>query len=151
MNPAPVSFMFAYGMNTNLTSMMLRCRNAKCLGKAYLPDHTLQFRYHLDIAPSKFDVVQGVLWQLDYEDFKVIDQLEGYPDYYSRYIYQPYIDNYTNTFPAWTYAMWNKDSFEYPDERYLDLVIEGYRQNDIDVQQLNNALQQVEKYKQETM
>jgi gamma-glutamylcyclotransferase (GGCT)/AIG2-like uncharacterized protein YtfP len=138
-----VEFMFAYGMNTNLTSMLLRCRNAKCLGKAWLPDYRLDFRYHLDITESKFDKVEGVLWELEEDDLALIDQVEGYPEYYSRHLLQPYKERYINTYPAWTYAMQVKHDLQEPDQRYWDLVLEGYDQNKIPSIQLENALDRV--------
>lgn len=135
-----IEFMFAYGMNTNLTSMMLRCSNAKCLGKAFLADYRLEFRYHLDIVESKFDRVEGVLWELDADDLKLIDEVEGYPEYYSRYLLQPYKKTYSNTYPAWTYAMWSKPKLQVPDDRYLNVVLEGYKQNNLDSLQVHEAL-----------
>lgn len=143
MNFRNVQFMFAYGMNTNLPSMLLRCRNARCLGKAILPDYRLDFRYHLDITESKFDRVEGVLWELDADDLEVIDQVEGYPEYYSRYLLQPYKKNYSNTYPAWTYSMWQKGPLQLPDNRYFNLVAEGYDQNGINTNHLYDALDRI--------
>lgn len=144
-----VEFMFAYGMNTNLTSMMLRCRNAKCLGKAWLPDYRLDFRYHLDITESKFDKVEGVLWELDADDLEVIDQVEGYPVYYNRVLLQPYREIYSNTYPAWTYAMQIKGPQQLPDDRYFNLVAEGYEQNSVNTNQLYEALDRINYIKEE--
>lgn len=138
-----VEFMFAYGMNTNLTSMMLRCSNARCLGKAFLADYRLEFRYHLDIVESKFDRVEGVLWELDVDDLALIDQVEGYPEYYSRCLLQPYKKTYSNTYPAWTYKMVNPSVQSLPDDRYFNLVAEGYEQNGIDTKQLYDALDRI--------
>ena len=138
-----IEFMFAYGMNTNLTSMFLRCRNARCLGKAWLPDYRLDFRYHLDITESKFDKVEGLLWELDAEDLTVIDQVEGYPVYYNRLLLQPYKKSYSNAYPAWTYIMQVKGLLQLPDDRYFNLVAEGDEQNGIDTKQLYDALDRI--------
>ena len=138
-----VEFMFSYGMNTHIASMMLRCRRAKLLGKATLPNYRLEFRYHLDIGSSKFDFVEGALWQIDPEDLELMDQVEGFPEYYTRYKLEPYI-HYHNVYPAWTYFMVNKSPLMFPDQRYLDLVVEGYANNDINMSQLDYALKRCE-------
>lgn len=143
MNFRNVQFMFAYGMNTNLTSMLLRCRNARPLGKAVLPDYRLEFRYHLDIEESKFDTVEGVLWELNPDDLAIIDQVEGYPEYYTRGLLSPYMNYYGNIYPAWTYFMCNKSQLQEPTQSYWELVNEGYKQNNIRYNQLEEALDRV--------
>jgi gamma-glutamylcyclotransferase (GGCT)/AIG2-like uncharacterized protein YtfP len=146
-----VEFMFAYGMNTNLTSMMLRCRNAKCLGETILPNYRLDFRYHLDVTPYANSYVEGVMWELDPNDLKTIDQVEGYPDYYVRALFSPYRKYLGSTFSAWTYFMRGKPNLDYPDERYFNMVLEGYRQNKLDTDQLYQALDRVAEWKKEAV
>lgn len=147
-----VEFMFAYGMNTNTTNMMLRCRNARIIGETILPNHRLDFRYHLDVTPHANSHVEGVLWELDTEDLAVIDQVEGYPVYYDRVLLAPYRKFLGKTFSAWTYYMrelTSRPELEYPDERYFNLVLEGYRQNNVNTDQLYEALDRVAKWKEE--
>lgn len=147
-----VEFMFSYGMNTHLTSMMLRCRNAKIVGETILPNHRLDFRYHLDITPHANSHVEGVLWEIDPDDLATIDQVEGYPDYYVRALFSPYRKYLGNTYSAWTYFMRGDQTYgppelEFPDERYFNLVMEGYRQNKLDTDQLWQALDRVTEWK----
>jgi gamma-glutamylcyclotransferase (GGCT)/AIG2-like uncharacterized protein YtfP len=143
MNFRNVQFMFAYGMNTNLTSMLLRCRSARVIGNAILSDFRLAFRYHLDIEESKFDMVEGVLWELSPGDLDTMDQVEGYPEYYTRSILTPYVGYYGNVYPAWTYYMQDKSALSEPSPSYWELVNEGYRQNNIPPNQLEEALDRV--------
>lgn len=139
----PVVFMFAYGMNTNLVSMKLRCEHARPIGVATLNDYQLDFRYHLDLTPSTFSKVKGVLWEMSISDLERIDQAEGYPDYYQRILTQPYIRYYGNTYEAWTYIMRENNTRQEPDQRYWDMVVEGYEQNNINISQLHLALERV--------
>lgn len=138
-----VVFMFAYGMNTNLVSMKLRCENAQPIGVATLYDYQLDFRYHLDLTPRTFSKVTGVLWEMSISDLDRIDQAEGYPDYYLRFVTLPFIRHYRNTYEAWTYTMSKNGPRQAPDQRYWDLVAEGYEQNGIDISQLHEALDRV--------
>ena len=138
-----VLFMFAYGMNTNLVSMKLRCEHARPIGVATLYDYQLDFRYHLDLTPRTFSKVTGVLWEMSISDLDRIDQTEGYPDYYQRIVTLPFIRHYRNTYEAWTYIMRGNNTRQEPDQRYWDMVIEGYKQNNIDTSQLHEALERV--------
>ena len=139
----PIYLMFAYGMNTNIINMKLRCRNPKLVGKAYLPEWRLDFRYHLDITQDKKSIVEGVLWELEEDDFALIDQAEGYPDYYNRFIFNTNTGGYKDIQWqwAWAYAMCDKSALQEPDERYWKLVLDGYKQNGINEDQLHDALE----------
>lgn len=139
-------FMFAYGMNTHTTNVLLRCRNAKVIGETILPNHRLDFRYHLDVTPEANSHVEGVLWEVDSDDLEAIDQVEGYPDYYMRYMMAPYRKYLGSTYSAWTYMMRNKPELDYPNEHYLNLVLDGYQQNKISTRQIFEALERVQKY-----
>jgi gamma-glutamylcyclotransferase (GGCT)/AIG2-like uncharacterized protein YtfP len=136
----PVVFMFAYGMNTNLLCMKLRCEHARTIGVATLNDYQLDFRYHLDLTPRTFSKVTGVLWEMSISDLDRIDQAEGYPNYYRRFISLPFIRYYGNTYEAWTYTMTECHLLQKPNQLYWDLVVEGYKQNNIDTGQLYEAL-----------
>jgi hypothetical protein len=121
------------------------------IGETILPNHRLDFRYHLDITPYVGSHVEGVLWEIDPDDLATIDQVEGYPDYYVRALFSPYRKYLGNTFSAWTYFMRggleNRLELDFPNERYFNLVMEGYRQNKLDTDQLWRALDRVTEWK----
>lgn len=143
--------MFSYGMNTNRVLMNLRCRAASILGPARILGHQLDFRYHCDITrtDNKKHEVHGLIWKLSKDDLRIIDMIEGYPEYYTR---EPVYAVYDNgrapvtVFTCWTYRMNNQEGLELPDERYYDLVRQGYEENDLPINQLHNALDRCNTY-----
>lgn len=144
-----MALMFSYGMNTNRTLMQLRCKDAVPFAVGYMDYCLLNFRYHLDVEVSlkHKHCVHGVIWQLSEEDMELIDQIEGYPEYYTRqrqtiYIVDPRHPDklLLNRISAWVYDMETKTDLELPDERYYNIVREGYEQNGIPIKQLQDAL-----------
>lgn len=133
-------YMFSYGMNTNLTSMKYRCPKAKRMGMALLDDHAFQFKYHADVEIEFGSTVEGVLWQLDQDGLDLIDRCEGYPDYYIRDPLWVRCDDGLD-YQAWVYKMRNEQELNLPNQSYLDMVHEGYVQNDLDVQQIWSAME----------
>jgi gamma-glutamylcyclotransferase (GGCT)/AIG2-like uncharacterized protein YtfP len=137
-------YMFSYGMNTNKALMMLRCRDATCLGVGFILQHKLNFKYHLDITRTgrPDHLVHGLIWQLTDDDVETIDSVEGYPVYYDRIMLpvQKKVDFGLSVFRCWTYQMVDKEAqLEMPDERYYELVKEGYKENNIPINQLQEA------------
>lgn len=141
----PIVYMFSYGMNTNTTQMLLRCRSAYPLGYGTLFNHQFDFRYHADIqhTGNHQDMVHGMTWEISKEDLEAIDILEGYPVYYTRKAVHIDVWKYMGV-TAWVYEMVNKSSLEFPDARYYDCLMEGYQQNGIPTQQINDALDRCE-------
>lgn len=80
---------FVYGTlkKGNFTRGMDRFGNAEFIGKALTTD-SLYKMYSLGAFPavsiSGDNVVSGEVWQVDDETFKILDQIEGYPDFYTR-------------------------------------------------------------------
>ena len=56
--------MFAYGMNTNIGGMKIRCPRSKSIGAAVLSNFRFRFAYHADIVPCGGSIVHGVLWEI---------------------------------------------------------------------------------------
>ena len=77
-------FYFAYGMNTNRSSMTWRCPGAISFGHARLLDHEFRFSHHADVIVHLGESVDGVLWLIDEDHLADLDVLEGYPSYYDR-------------------------------------------------------------------
>lgn len=133
---------FAYGANTNLDSMAIRCPGAVALGVATLYDCQLVFRRHCDVESKEDAAVQGVLWHIDDYHLQSLDQFEGYPTYYERDKVLVY-DELGDEYEAWVYYMTESDYLAAPSSGYWNLVREGYMQNGIDTQQLDQALEQL--------
>ena len=132
---------FAYGMNTNLDQMESRCPGAVSLGPAWIDDYELVFRTHADIAQSPGSICYGVLWDISKQDLQALDQLEGFPYYYTRFRVRV---NTGNSFVyALTYQMNDQSYLQEPGRGYLDMVTEGYQQNGVPTNQINQAINRV--------
>lgn len=125
---------FAYGMNTNLASMALRCPQARSLGYARLLDHRFRFAVHADVEPCPGRHVDGVLWDITPVCLDSLDILEGYPHYYGCEFRT--IEFKGQTKAALVYYMQPGQVSAPPHQSYFDMVIEGYRSHGVPVAQL---------------
>ena len=76
---------FAYGMNTNVDEMARRCPGSTSLGAAWIDNYELCFRTHCDIEKKPGSITYGVLWDINLDNLRALDRLEGYPHYYTRF------------------------------------------------------------------
>ena len=130
---------FAYGMNSNVTEMANRCPNSVNLGPAQIDNFEFVFRTHADIAPKKGAVCYGVLWEISEDNLDELDQLEGYPSYYTRFSVA--VTTAESTTYALVYQMTNQTHDGKPYPKYLQLVTEGYKENNIPQDQIVRALE----------
>jgi gamma-glutamylcyclotransferase (GGCT)/AIG2-like uncharacterized protein YtfP len=128
-------FYFAYGMNTNVNEMTLRCPNAVNLGKCTLKNFDLKFRHHADIDLVPGSEMEGVLWYITSKCEKALDGLEGYPYYYNK-INVVVNDNII----AMAYIMNEKGLEEPPSIQYENCLIDGYSFNGLDVDKLTSKI-----------
>ena len=128
---------FAYGMNTNLDSMSLRCPTAVCLGVAAVDDHRLVFRCHADIEAAPGEQVWGVLWDITPADLAALDRLEGFPEYYVRKHIM--VRQGQRRVSALVYYMTDQTYQQEPSAGYLAMVTEGYEQHGVTLLQLNTV------------
>ena len=134
-------FYFAYGMNTNRTSMTWRCPGAISFGHARLLDHEFRFSYHADVVASPGQSVDGVLWLIDQDHLEDLDALESYPSYYNRVILP--VEYQGNIIMAECYRMQPGNIEGVPSRGYLDMILEGYREYDIPNDQVWAALDRI--------
>ena len=140
---------FAYGMNTNLSQMAQRCPNARSLGRAILPEHEFRFSVHADIIPDPGHNTEGVLWEITPECEKALDALEGYPTYYLKKIVTL---EYNETFvKAMTYYMTGDLPDSYPSDGYLAMLRKGYREHNIDPNQIYESLALIQQLEQKQL
>ena len=128
---------FAYGSNLNHFQMKRRCKDSIFLKKINLKDFRLTFRSKYraaDIEPKKNSIVPGALFEISKSDEKKLDVYEDYPILYKKL----YFTYYSKT--VMTYIMVNKTEFRYPTERYLNVVKQGYKDCNLDMNFLNKAL-----------
>ena len=128
---------FAYGSNLNHFQMKRRCKDSVFLKKINLNNFRLTFRSKYraaDIEPKKNFKVVGGLFEISKSDEKKLDIYEDYPILYKKYYFYYYGKK------VMTYTMVRKTPFFYPTERYLNIVIKGYKDCKLDKKLLIEAL-----------
>ena len=129
---------FAYGMNTNPREMATRCPTAKSLGRAQLVTHSFRFAQHADVELCEGSYVDGVLWDINEDNLKALDNLEGYPYYYDRVVAT--VMHESRACHALVYRMQPGNEISEPTRGYYNLVLEGYCAHGVPVDQLENSL-----------
>lgn len=129
---------FAYGMNTNPQEMALRCPGARSLGHAQLVKHSFRFAQHADVEPCEGSYVDGVLWEINEDNLKALDNLEGYPYYYDRVVAT--VMHESRAYHALVYRMQPGHEINEPTLGYYRLITEGYRAHGVPIEQLENSL-----------
>ena len=129
---------FAYGMNTNRRGMAQRCPGALSLGHARLIDYSFRFAIHADVVKCKGSYVDGVLWTIDDFHLNALDRLEGYPYYYNRRCLR--VAHNDRIVMAETYYMQPGNLDSLPSQGYFDMVVEGYNQHNIPLDQVYNSV-----------
>ena len=137
------TYYLAYGMNTNTQSMAMRCPSAISLGTVKLKDHKLAFKYHCDVVKSRGNRVECVLWSITPDCEQSLDRLEGFPEYYLKK--EVAVKHNGKNVRAMIYYMATKEDIDYPSEFYLNMVAEGYQEHNIAIEQLEEALEEIDK------
>ena len=128
---------FAYGSNLNHFQMKKRCSDSYFVKKYKLKDFRLTFRSKYraaDIETKKNSIVPGGLFEISKSDEKKLDVYEDYPVLYRKHYFYYYGKK------VMTYTMVKKTQFKYPTERYLNVVKRGYKDCQLDIKYLLQAL-----------
>ena len=128
---------FAYGSNLNHLQMKRRCKDSIYLKKINLKNFRLTFRSKYraaDIEPKKNSIVPGGLFEISKSDEKKLDIYEDYPILYKKYYFLYYSKK------VMTYTMVKKSKFKFPTERYLNIVKQGYKDCNLNIEVLKKSL-----------
>src|SRR6056300_892360 len=128
---------FAYGSNLNHFQMKRRCKNSVFLKKINLKNFKLTFRSKYraaDIESKRNSIVPGGLFEISKSDEKKLDVYEDYPTLYKKYYFYYYDKK------IMTYVMTKKTKFQFPTERYLNVIKLGYKDCNLDKKILFKAL-----------
>lgn len=128
---------FAYGMNTNIDGMATRCPKAVSHGHARLLDHSFRFAGPADVIVYRDHMVNGVLWTISEDCLKSLDQLEGYPSFYTREEL-PVLFGST-VVHAMVYYMQRGHETRKPSDSYFNCLLEGYIDHAVPLDQLYDA------------
>ena len=118
---------FAFGSNLNQKQMKKRCKDSKYIGCYSLKNYKLVFRnFYLgggvaDVQKQKKSTVLGAIYQISKSDEKKLDIYENFP--------KTYIKKYFKLLgkKVMFYYMPKKTIQTPPSRRYLDLIIQGYK------------------------
>ena len=118
---------FAFGSNLNQKQMKRRCKDSKYIGCYSLKNYKLVFRNYFlgggvaDIQKDKNSTVLGAIYKISKKDEKELDIYEDYP--------KTYIKKYFKILgkKVMFYYMPKKTMHVPPSKRYLNLIIQGYK------------------------
>ena len=134
----------AYGSNTNVGQMKMRCPGAMIIGVGKLKNYKLTFRgVHRGVANVEKNSKRSVpilLWEITDECEKALDIYEGYPSLYVKREVEVVTDD--GVIKAMVYVM----AKEYeklpaqPPRIYLDTIWKGYIENKMPIVFLRQAV-----------
>ena len=130
---------FAYGSNLNHHQMKnIRCIGSKYLKTFFLKDYKLLFCHpnkfnkygYANIVKKKGSRVPGAIWKITKKHEKILDIYEGFPDIYQKEYF------YLKGKKVMFYIM-NKFFIKEPPKNYINTIIEGYKNCNIDLSYAN--------------
>ena len=131
---------FAYGSNLNHHQMKnIRCIGSKYLKSTFLKDYKLIFCYpnilnkygYANVVKKKGSKVPGAIWKITKRHEKILDRYEDFPNAYQKKYF------YLNGKRIMFYIM-NKYFIKKPPVSYIDIIIEGYKDCNIDLNYTNS-------------
>ena len=138
---------FAYGSNMNLNQMAFRCPDAEVVDTVRLEGYRLAFCMNgggngvATIIPAEGSCVDGVLWRISEQDEQHLDHYEGFPYLYGK---EPVTVTNRNgqqrEIMAYTMNSPYKDVPAMPSKAYLEGILNGCRQNGIEIASILEAV-----------
>ena len=133
----------AYGSNLNKEQMAYRCPNAKPIAVATLKDHQLVFQghpfnAHANVIPAEGHEVPVAIWEITGKDEASLDIYEGVRGGYYTKEYME-IDVNGEQKEALIYIMTPRP-YGIPTDRYLQTIVEGYKDFHLPAGILNEAV-----------
>ena len=118
---------FAFGSNLNQKQMKRRCRDSKYIGCYSLKNYKLVFRNYFlgggvaDVEKKNNSSVLGAIYKISKKDERELDIYEDFP--------KTYIKKYFRLLgkKVMFYYMPKKTRSIPPSKRYLNLIIQGYK------------------------
>jgi len=137
----PVTFYWAYGSNLSVKQMKRRCPDARKHSKLIVPNGQLVFRGVADVESIRGGGIQGGLWRITRRCERALDQYEGVASglYEKKYMrIRTHADGEEHRV---LYYKMTSGGVAPPPELYLDTIIEGYDDFDLDLTFLDEAVQ----------
>jgi len=115
---------FAFGSNLNRKQIKRRCKNSRFISRHILKNYQLVFRSKYgaaDIQRKKGSSVLGAIYDINKADEKKLDAYEEFPKVYVKKYFKILGKK------VMFYYMSNKTKQTEPSRRYLNSIIQGYR------------------------
>ena len=118
---------FAYGSNLHHFQMKKRCKDSVYLKCHVLKNYKLHFRNNFlgggvaDIQKRKNHKVLGALYKISKKDEKKLEIYENFPKTYIKKYFR------LSKKKVMFYYMPKKTKFNSPSKRYVNLIIQGYK------------------------
>jgi len=138
--PKKPRFYWAYGSNLNVKAMRYRCPDAKKVCPLYLPNGMLVFRGVADVIVS-IDTdakVAGGLWLISKRDELILDNYEGVR--YGLYTKEEIVLEIKGEQHSCLYYQMAREGIMPPADSYLQTIVQGYRDFDLDFSLLDKAV-----------
>lgn len=136
----PVEFLWCYGSNLNIAQMKQRCPQAKPFKPLYIPNGHLVFRGVADVEYCKGGVIPGALYRITPRCERALDIFEGVPSVYEKRYLRITIKSLGNKQFKVLYYKMTLDGIMPPSEEYLNRIAQGYRDFNLDLAYLDEAL-----------
>ena len=135
----------AYGQLLNGSMRDGVCPSMRLVATGRINGYRLVFKIHEDIEPDDCSSVPVLVFEVDDDDVKSLDKLYKRGEYYDVALVNvsvsASINGYVSDISAFTYIMLPKyESYQRPDNWYLDSIRRGYTENGFDVDVLGMAL-----------
>ena len=117
--------------------MKRRCKDSCFIKSMSLKGYVLTFRSKYgaaDIERKKKSKVLGALYEISGSDEKQLDIYEDYPIVYKKMYFKRYDKK------VMTYIMQKKTRYKNPNTRYLNIILQGYKDCKLDEKYLNRVL-----------
>jgi len=127
----------AYGANTNIGSMDMRCPDAKIIGKGKLHGYRLEFKGVADIVPAPGHIMDILLWDITRDCEEALDYFEGFPRMYVKR--QLHVEFEGGKWPTMFYIMNGARDLNIASDGYYNCLHEGYTENGMHLPELHQA------------
>ena len=114
------------------------CPNMRLVATGRINGYLLVFKIHEDIEPDDCPSVPVLVFEVDDDDVRSLDRLYKRGEYYDVALVNvsvaASINGYINNVSAFTYIMLPKyESYQKPDDWYLDIIRSGYEESGFDI------------------
>ena len=132
----------AYGSNINTEQMMFRCPDAEIYATGMVQDYELSFNKVATLQKKKGEEAPALLWKLSSSDERSLDKFEGYPHKYKKIAVD--VKCQDKIVSGMAYVMVNSKDYNTPTEEYYQRIENGYIENGLPLEYLEQAYEKAE-------